>query len=116
MQFARIPQPMFSRRTPKETNSDAALMRAMEIAERGRHLELLVSRIAIPRPAAGEVLVKVAYVGTNRADLLQVEGSYTPPAGASPIPGLEVSGTIDTLGEGVVGWGIGEKVCALLSG
>ena len=69
-----------------------------------------------PSPAAGEVLLKVAYAGVNRADLMQVEGSYLPPEGASPLPGLEVSGHIVALGDGVIGWSVGEPVCALLSG
>lgn len=106
---------MFSRRKPKQ-NDNTPLMRAMEVAERGRLHELLVSRLPVPAPGAGEVLLKVAYVGVNRADLLQLEGSYTPPEGASPILGLEVSGTIEKVGDGVVGWSEGEKVCALLSG
>ncbi len=69
-----------------------------------------------PAPTPGEVLLKVAFVGVNRADLMQVQGLYPAPEGASPLPGLEVSGTIAGLGEGVVGWSEGEEVCALLSG
>src|SRR5882724_10597169 len=64
----------------------------------------------------GEVLVDVAAAGINRADLLQRQGFYDPPPGASPYPGLEVSGTIATLGPGVSGWAAGDRVCALLSG
>jgi len=70
----------------------------------------------MPHPKAGEVLVKVAFSGINRADILQTEGKYAPPAGASELPGLEVSGTIAALGEGIIGWSVGEEVCALLSG
>lgn len=69
-----------------------------------------------PIPKADEILIKVAFAGINRADLMQVEGTYPPPADASPLPGLEVSGTIEALGEGVVGWSVGEQVCALTNG
>ncbi|MGU3503089.1 NAD(P)H-quinone oxidoreductase [Mycobacterium sp. C31M] len=65
---------------------------------------------------AGEVVIGVAAAGVNRADLLQASGSYPPPPGASEILGLEVSGTIVELGEGVHGWSVGQPVCALLAG
>lgn len=64
----------------------------------------------------GEVLVKVAAAGVNRADILQRAGHYPPPPGASDIMGLEVSGTVVALGEGVDGWQVGEEVAALLAG
>ena len=64
----------------------------------------------------GEVLVKVSAAGINRADLLQAAGNYPPPKGASDILGLEVSGTIAEVGEGVDRWAVGQPVCALLSG
>lgn len=67
-------------------------------------------------PGNGEVLIKVSTAGVNRADLLQAAGKYPPPRGASPIMGLEVSGTIAALGDGVTRWTIGEQVCALLAG
>lgn len=108
---------MFSRRKSNSPKADAPLMRAMEISRSGTERGVLyVHRIAAPQPGAHEVQLKVAYAGTNRADLLQIEGSYHPPEGASPIPGLEVSGTITAIGPNVVGWSVGEKVCALLSG
>lgn len=69
-----------------------------------------------PRPSPGQVLIKVAASAVNRADLLQRVGSYPPPPGASPILGLECSGTIVELGPGVRGWQVGDEVCALLSG
>lgn len=103
-------------RKPKDT-SPAEMMRAVEIARTdGGGGILYATHTARPAPQAGEVLVKVAYAGINRADLMQVAGSYLPPDGASPLPGLEVSGTIAQLGAGVVGWSAGEEVCALLSG
>jgi putative PIG3 family NAD(P)H quinone oxidoreductase len=67
-------------------------------------------------PGAGEVLIKVSVAGVNRADLLQAAGKYPPPAGASEILGLEVSGTIASVGDGVNQWSVGQHACALLSG
>ena len=64
----------------------------------------------------GEVLVRVAAAGLNRADILQRQGNYPPPPGASAYLGMEVSGTIAALGEDVAGWSVGDQVCALLSG
>ncbi|MHA6797887.1 NAD(P)H-quinone oxidoreductase [Bounagaea algeriensis] len=69
-----------------------------------------------PRPAAGEVLIDVAASAVNRADLVQRQGAYPPPQGASDILGLECSGRIAELGEGVTGWSVGDEVCALLAG
>ncbi|MFM5950214.1 MAG: NAD(P)H-quinone oxidoreductase, partial [Novosphingobium sp.] len=70
----------------------------------------------VPQPGAGEVLVKVAYAGVNRPDVIQRQGFYPPPPGASPIPGLEVSGTVVALGQGVDAGMLGRKACALVSG
>lgn len=67
-------------------------------------------------PGHGEVLIKVSTAGINRADLLQAAGNYPPPPGASNILGLEVSGVIANVGEGVAGWTVGQDVCALLAG
>lgn len=67
-------------------------------------------------PATGEVLIKVTAAGVNRADLLQAAGKYPPPPGASPIIGLEVSGTIEAVGDRVTQWSPGQQVCALLAG
>lgn len=69
-----------------------------------------------PVPGEGEVLVEVAASAVNRADLLQRQGFYDPPPGASPYPGLECSGRIVAVGAGVSGWAVGDEVCALLSG
>ncbi len=67
-------------------------------------------------PERGQVLVDVVAAGVNRADLLQREGRYPPPAGASDIPGLECSGVISQIGPDVDGWQVGDRVCALLAG
>jgi putative PIG3 family NAD(P)H quinone oxidoreductase len=71
---------------------------------------------AAPTPKTGEVLVKVAYAGVNRPDCLQRSGRYPPPPGASTIAGLEVSGEVVALGEGVSQWRLGDKLCALTNG
>lgn len=77
---------------------------------------LILAEIEKPAPKAGEVLVHVAAAGVNRADLAQAMGVYPPPPGAPQTLGLEVSGTIEALGEGVSGWRVGDAVCALLAG
>jgi putative PIG3 family NAD(P)H quinone oxidoreductase len=69
-----------------------------------------------PEPAAGEVLIDVVASAVNRADLLQRMGFYPPPAGISDVLGLECSGRIRALGSGVIGWSVGDEVCALLAG
>ena len=70
----------------------------------------------VPRPAAGEVLIRVAAAGINRPDILQRTGNYPPPPGASPILGLEISGTVAALGPEVTGLNEGDEVCALVAG
>ena len=69
-----------------------------------------------PVPAAGEVLIRVHAAGVNRPDVIQRQGHYPPPPGASDIPGLEVAGVIESLGDSVDGWRVGDRVCALLAG
>ena len=69
-----------------------------------------------PTPAAGQVVIEVAAAGVNRADLLQRQGRYPPPAGASRLLGLECSGVVAEVGAQVSGWSVGEEVCALLDG
>ncbi|MCF8588862.1 NAD(P)H-quinone oxidoreductase [Gordonia liuliyuniae] len=69
-----------------------------------------------PEPAPGEVIVDVAAAGVNRADIMQRAGKYPPPPGASNVFGLEASGTISAIGDGVSGWAVGDDVCALLAG
>ena len=77
---------------------------------------LRLETVPVPRPGAGEVLVRVAYAGVNRPDVIQRQGFYPPPPGASPIPGLEVSGDVVALGDGVNAALLGQRVCALVSG
>jgi NADPH:quinone reductase len=72
--------------------------------------------VGVPQPRAGEVLVKVAFAGVNRPDVIQRQGFYPPPPGASPIPGLEIAGTVVALGEGAEFALLGQQVCALVSG
>ena len=91
-------------------------MKAVLIAEPGGPEVLSLGEVADPVPATGEVLLDVAATAVNRADLMQRAGKYPPPAGASPILGLECSGRIAALGSGVTGWQVGDEVCALLSG
>ncbi len=93
-----------------------AAMTVIEITEPGGPEKLAVNRRPLPRPASGEVLIRVDTAGVNRPDCLQRQGGYPPPPGASDIPGLEVAGTIAALGEGVTEWRIGDDVCALLTG
>ena len=69
-----------------------------------------------PSPEAGEILIRVAAAGVNRPDIVQREGNYPPPPGASPVLGLEVAGTVEELGADVTQWQVGDRVCALLGG
>ena len=69
-----------------------------------------------PTPGPGEVLIRVAAAGVNRPDVMQRQGAYPPPAGASDIPGLEVAGSVESVGDGVHGWRSGDRICALVAG
>jgi putative PIG3 family NAD(P)H quinone oxidoreductase len=91
-------------------------VRAAVITHPGPPDVLQVQEVPDPRPGVGEVLVDVTATAVNRADLMQRQGHYDPPPGASPYPGLECSGVIARLGEGVTGWAVGDPVCALLAG
>ncbi len=91
-------------------------MRAVVVTEPGAPEVLRVETVPDPEPKAGEVLVRVTATAVNRADLLQRQGNYPPPRGASPYLGLECSGTVEALGESVAGWNVGDPVCALLAG
>jgi putative PIG3 family NAD(P)H quinone oxidoreductase len=91
-------------------------MHAVVITEPGGPEVLLWTEVPDPRPGPGEVLIDVAASAVNRADVMQRQGHYPPPAGAPPYPGLECSGVIAAVGEGVTGWQPGQRVCALLTG
>ena len=82
-------------------------MRYLDVVERGGRYEAALAEAPEPEAGSGEVLIRVAGSGLNRADLLQIAGKYPPPPGESGIPGLEVAGTLAATGE---------RVCALLAG
>lgn len=91
-------------------------MHAVVIPEYGDADVLEWAEVPDPEPAPGEVLIDVVASAVNRADIMQRQGFYQPPPGASAYPGLEVSGRIAALGDGVGGWQVGDPVCALLAG
>jgi putative PIG3 family NAD(P)H quinone oxidoreductase len=91
-------------------------MRVVEIGSPGPPEVLRLGQRPLPRPAAGEALVRVAAAGVNYPDLLQRQGKYPPPPGASDIPGLEVAGEVVAVGEGTTSVCVGEQVCALVTG
>jgi len=89
---------------------------AITIPKPGGPEVLTWAEVPDPSPGADEVLIDVAASAVNRADLLQRQGHYQPPPGASPYPGLECSGTVAATGGEVTGWRVGDQVCALLAG
>lgn len=91
------------------------VMTAIEISQPGGPEVLVPTTRPVPRPAAGELLVRVAAAGVNRPDVLQRRGFYPPPPGASDIPGLEVAGAVVAAGEGATHH-IGSRVCGLIAG
>ena len=91
-------------------------MTAIRIREPGPPSVLEPVDCPVPQIGPAEVLIRVAAAGVNRPDLLQRQGHYPPPPGASVIPGLEVAGEIVALGSEVRGWQVGDLVCALLAG
>ncbi|NUR15232.1 MAG: NAD(P)H-quinone oxidoreductase [Dermatophilaceae bacterium] len=91
-------------------------MRAITIPEPGDADSLVLAEVPDPEAGPGQVLVDVAAAGVNRADVMQRLGHYPPPPGASDYPGLEVSGRIAAVGDGVEQWQVGDEVCALLEG
>lgn len=92
------------------------MMKCVEISAPGPADVLKPVMRPVPRPAAGQVLIKVAAAGINRPDVLQRQGAYPAPPGASDLPGLEVAGTVASVGEGVTLWSVGDEVCALVPG
>lgn len=92
------------------------MMRAIQIVQPGETSQLEWQAVPIPTLREGQVLLKVAYAGVNRADLFQRQGRYDPPPGASDVMGLEVSGTVVVVAESGSGLNVGDAVCALLPG
>ena len=91
-------------------------MRGISITEPGDADVLQITEVDAPTAGAGQVVVDTAAAGVNRADVMQRLGHYPPPKGASPLPGLELSGTIREVGPEVEGWSVGDEVCALVDG
>jgi putative PIG3 family NAD(P)H quinone oxidoreductase len=91
-------------------------MKAIIFDKPGDENVLKLGEVADPKPGPGELLIDVRYAGLNRADVAQRQGNYPPPAGASPILGLECAGKVAAIGPDVTGWRVGERVMALLSG
>ena len=92
------------------------MMRAVEITKPGGPEVLQMTQRPMPVAGHGQVVLKVAYAGVNRPDALQRAGMYAPPPTASDLPGLEASGTVVAIGDGVAGLSVGDQVCALLPG
>jgi putative PIG3 family NAD(P)H quinone oxidoreductase len=93
-----------------------AVMHAVAIREPGGPEVLTLEERPVPVPGEGEVLIRVAAAGINRPDVIQRQGRYPPPPGASDLPGLEVAGEVVAAGGGVTRWHVGDEICALLSG
>src|SRR5438552_5513782 len=91
-------------------------MRVVEITQPGGPEVLKISTRPVPQPKQGEVLIKVVAAGVNRPDTMQRAGNYPVPPGASDIPGLELAGSIEAIGEGVATWRVGDTVTALVQG
>jgi putative PIG3 family NAD(P)H quinone oxidoreductase len=91
-------------------------MQAVTVSEPGGPDVLSLTEVPDPEPADGELVLDVAATAVNRADLLQRQGFYPPPPGASDVIGLECSGTVSAVGSGTGDWQVGDQVCALLAG
>jgi NADPH:quinone reductase len=91
-------------------------MHAILIDEPGAPEVMRLGTQPLPELRPGDVLIRVQAAGVNRPDISQRQGKYPPPADASPLLGLEVAGTVAALGEGTLGWSLGERVCALANG
>ncbi len=91
-------------------------MTAIAIAQPGGPEQLKPQHVMVPAPDADEVLIKVAAAGINRPDVMQRQGLYPPPKGASPIPGLEIAGEVVAVGSNVTRYSSGDRICALVTG
>jgi putative PIG3 family NAD(P)H quinone oxidoreductase len=92
------------------------VMQAIEITAPGAAEVLQPATRPVPVAGHGQILIRLAWSGVNRPDVLQRAGAYAPPPGASDLPGLECAGTVAALGGGVTSWQVGDAVCALLPG
>jgi putative PIG3 family NAD(P)H quinone oxidoreductase len=104
---------------PEPATRERSLERRMivvEIKEPGPPDVLVAAERPTPAAGPGQLLIRVAAAGVNRPDVMQRQGKYPPPAGASDVPGLEVAGTVAEVGANVAGWHVGAAVCALVSG
>ena len=99
-----------------ETRPADGMMHVIDIPKPGGPEALQAAMVPVPRPAEGQVLIRVHAAGINRADLKQRAGDYPMPADAGTVPGLEVAGVIQAVGAGVERWRVGDRVCALLIG
>ncbi|WLD97415.1 NAD(P)H-quinone oxidoreductase [Agrobacterium leguminum] len=99
-----------------DTKTLPETMRFIDLPSHGGPEVMRLSQAPLPKPAKGEVLVKVEAAGVNRPDVAQRQGIYPPPKDASPILGLEIAGEVVALGEGVTEFKVGDKVCALANG
>src|SRR5579872_3576061 len=105
--------------TPRRSHAISALpaeMKVIEIASPGGPEQLRTAIRPVPQPDEYEVLIRVAAAGVNRPDVMQRQGRYPPPPGASDLPGMEVAGEIAALGPKVSGFSVGDRVTALLPG
>jgi len=91
-------------------------MKAVVCEKPGDESVLKIGEVADPKASAGQLLIRVRYAGLNRADLMQRQGFYPPPPGASEIMGLECAGEVAAVGSGVSGWRVGERAMALMAG
>jgi NADPH:quinone reductase len=106
---------MICKRLPMHGNLPATML-AIGFDQPGGPEVLRPESLALPQPGAGEVLVRVLFAGVNRPDVVQRQGLYPPPPGASPVPGLEIAGTVVALGEGADPALLGREICALVAG
>lgn len=106
----------------EEIKENESVMKAISVRGTGQNpSDLYLNDTQKPEPAPGHVLIRTAFAGVNRPDILQRKGNYPPPEGASPIIGLEVSGVIESLNPPVnygddIGWKVGDEICALVNG
>src|ERR1700687_5373881 len=91
-------------------------MKAVIYEKPGDESVLKVGEVADPKAGPGQLLIRVKYAGVNRGDLMQRQGFYPPPPGASEILGMECAGEVAAIGRGVSGWRVGERAMALMAG